>query len=170
MARSILLPLAILAAAVPGVWAQPAPDKAPPPPKGKPEGTPCEAPLERFKKKLERLPPEERERFRQNWEKWKKMSEPEREAFRQKMKAERDRARQVIDAAIADAGLSLDATQREVFARRYREERRKIEEEIKREVEKLRATKIGAALERLKAEFRSGAAAPSATPTPASTP
>lgn len=168
--------------------AQPAP---PPPASPKPDnGAECHQepasgkrgwngegpPAERFKRKLEKLSPEERERFQKNWDRWKKMGEKERDELRQRAEVEQERIRRTIDDAIARAGLTLDKDQREVFALRYRQERRKIEEDLSREFEKVRKSRIDQALEKLKAEFTPAkptaevSATPAATASPAPTP
>lgn len=166
MDRFILPSLGLLLFAAAGVSAQPGP-----PPDGPGKRDDCGDPrVERFKKKLEKMAPEERERFRQNWERWKKMGDREREEFRKKAEAERQRMRKTIDDAIAKAGLTLSADEREVFVLRYRQERRKIEEELRQETESLRAAKIDAALERLKAEFKPSSPSPSPAPAPSASP
>ncbi len=154
--------------------AGPEPRKGPPGKRGDGEAGRGESPEERFKRKLDKLSPEDRERFKQNWERWKKMGEKERDELRERADQEQERIRRTIDDAIARAGLTLDKDQREVFALRYRQERRKIEEDLRREFEKVRSVRIDRALEKLKAEFTpanpAGETAPSPTPTASPTP
>ena len=64
-----------------------------------------------------------------------------------------------IDAALKDAGLELDAERRELFARRYGEERHKIEEQLHKELDEKRQPLLKEVIAKLKAEF--------STPTPA---
>ncbi|MDD5198851.1 MAG: hypothetical protein PHC88_03530 [Terrimicrobiaceae bacterium] len=106
-----------------------------------------------FQKRLEKMGPEERERFKENWKRWKEMGDRERKAWQQRAVEERDRVKKVIDDAIAKTGLSLNEDQKEVFILRYRQERRKIEEQLREEVDAKRRQKIDEMLERLKSEF-----------------
>ncbi len=119
----------------------------------------------RFRQKIEQMDPKDRERFRANWERWKEMDDKERADWKKRAAAEKDRLKKGVDEAIAKTGLTLTAEQREAFARRYRQERCKIEEQLCKEMNGKRQEKIGAMLEQLKAEF-SPAAAASPSPTP----
>ena len=91
------------------------------------------------------MPPEEQELFR------------DRELFR------REKIAQEIQQAIIKSGLRLDDDQREVYALRYTQERRKIEEALRKEMDQKRQWMVGDMLARLKIEF-----AP--TPAPAGSP
>ena len=68
------------------------------------------------------------------------------EMFRRKM-------REDVDTAIAVTGMKLDDEQRRRFTERYAEERRKIEEELRQQLEALRKPKVDALIEKLKGEF-----------------
>ncbi len=117
----------------------------------------------RFKKRLEQMSPDERQHFLDNWKRWKEMGDGERKDWQQRAMDERNRMKKVIDDAIQGLGLKLDDDQREVFVLRYRQERRKIEEQLCQEMTAKRESEINEMLQRLKNEF----SAPRPTPTPA---
>lgn len=107
--------------------------------------------------------------MRENFERWKKMPPEERDAMRGREQFRREKIAQEIDESIRKSGLHLDADHREVYALRYTQERRKIEEQLRREMEAKRRPMMRDMLERLKGEFsHTTAAAPS--PSPAASP
>ena len=77
-----------------------------------------------------------------------KKSLADRETFRRKKMAED------IDAALKDAGLELDAERRELFARRYGEERHRIEEQLHKDLDEKRQPLLKEVIAKLKAEFQ----------------
>ena len=68
-----------------------------------------------------------------------------------------------VDAAIRGLGVELDKDRKEQFAKRYIEERRKIEEQIRREMDEKRRPLVQEMVARLKQEF---SAAPAEAPPP----
>lgn len=107
----------------------------------------------KFRERFRQLPPEAQERFRQNWSRWRGMKPEEREKLMDRGLQERQRMEDVIDSALRESGLDLTADEREVFRLRYRQERRKLEEELRDEVSKMREERVEAMVERLKGEF-----------------
>ena len=132
------------------------PDHRPPPKDDGPAGP--------FKKRLEQMSPEEREHFQENWKRWKQMGDGERKDWQQRAMDERERIRKIIDDTISNLGLNLDQDQRQVFVLRYRQERRKIEEALRKEFDDKRTREVDAMLQRLKTEFSTPKPAPTATP------
>ncbi len=112
-------------------------------------------------RRIEQLPPEEREAFKRNLRIWRDLSPEEREDVR---KDENDRIREEVDKALQQSGLHLDKDQREVFALRYRQERRKLERELQEKVTAERARRLPSLVDGLKREFAERSAA---VPTPA---
>jgi hypothetical protein len=184
MARSLLV--VALIALLPAGFAGAEPSASPAP---SPSSTPgdsskkdnagarddAEGPFKAFRDKLDKMSPKEREQFKQNWQRWKEMGDRERKDWQQRACEERDRVKKCIDEAIAKAGLTLDNDQREVFVVRYRQERRKIEEQLRQEMDAKRQEKIDEMLARLKTEFSTApkpAASPEKPPTasPSATP
>lgn len=78
----------------------------------------------------------------------------------------REKIAQEIDETLKKSGLQLDADRREVFALRYAQERRKIEEGLRKEMEAKRRPMMQEMMERLKKEFspfNNASASPSPT-------
>ena len=117
-------------------------------------------------RRIEQLPPEEREAFKRNLKVWRDLSPDEREAVR---KAADERTRTEIEKAYQESGLHLDKDRREVFGLRYRQERRKLERELQDKLEAERAHRLPGIVEELKREFaEKPGPPPTVTPSPAS--
>jgi hypothetical protein len=101
-------------------------------------------------RRLEQLPPDERETFKHNLEMWRSLPPEERVALRNLAHA---RAHAEIDKAMQDTGLHLDADQKEMFALRYTQERRRLERDLQRQTADERARRMPEILARLKSEF-----------------
>ena len=114
-------------------------------------------------RRLDQLPPDEREAYERNLPLWRQMPEEERDALRQRAD---ERAKQETDKAYQESGLTLDHDEREVFDLRYRQERRKLERELQDRANAERTRRLAEISDRLKHEFvgRSGGYA---SPTPA---
>ncbi len=108
---------------------------------------------------FEQLSPDQKTKFLDNLEQWKNMSPEERELFRDRELFRREKIAQEIQDSLTKTGLHLDSDQREVFALRYTQERRKIEESLHKEMDHVRQIRVTDMLSRLKLEF-------SSTPTP----
>jgi hypothetical protein len=175
MARFLLRALTCLAPAAMAV-AQPAPSASP-----SPSASPAVPPapnawhrpppkdwrsFQDFKKKLDQMTPEERARFKENWKRWKEMGDRERAEFQQRAAQEHAWMDKAIDDAVAKLGLTLDHDQKEVFALRYKQERRKIEEALCQEMRTKRDQQLNDMLQRLKTEFSTPKPAATATPAP----
>ena len=109
---------------------------------------------------FEQLSPDQKRKFRDNLEQWKNMPLAQQDLFRDREAFMREKVAQEIQDAINKSGLRLDADQREVYALRYTQERRKIEERLRKEMDQKRQGMVAEMLGRLKVEF-------SPTPTPA---
>ncbi len=196
MARSLLVPALITAWSVAAV-AEPLPSPTPPlaPPandalSGRPEGPrprmshpargrdneakPPESGddgrFKRFRSRLDQISPEEREHFKENWKRWSGMADKEQKDWQKRAGADRERMKKVVDDAIAATGLTLNGDRKEIFALRYCQERRKVEEKLHADLEARRDKEMADVLARLKVEFSAAPAFPSATPTPSATP
>ena len=160
MARQLAALIALGLAA--GLVAQERPPVDPlatPAPKPPPGSPPMRRPgppgpdAEKQRQFFQQMTPEQRQRW---FETVKQLSElpPERKMellqrgdfFRKKM-------REDVEAAIKQTGLSLDDEQKKKFAERYFEERRKVEEDLRRQMEELRKPKLDALAGKLKQEF-----------------
>ena len=108
--------------------------------------------------RLARMTPEERETFKRNLHTWQQLPPEERQAVR---KLANERNREEILNALRESGLQLNDDQREVFALRYLQERRKLERDIQEQAATERARRLPQILSQLKREFVPEKAAPS---------
>jgi hypothetical protein len=119
---------------------------------------------------FEQLSPDQQKKFIDNLSQWKAMTPEEQELFRDRELFRNARIAQEIQTAINRSGLHLDDDEREVYALRYTQERRKIEEALRKEMDQKRASMVNDMLGKLKQEFGPLSAAPppppKATPTP----
>jgi len=118
------------------------------------------------------MPPEDRQAFRRNAERWMQMGPEERMIMREREKIYRERVQREVDAALRDTGLRLEGEKRAQFEQRYMQERRRIEQSLQQEVDSKRRQQLPALQERLKKEFQepSPAAASTSAPTGSSSP
>jgi len=72
----------------------------------------------------------------------------------------RNKAREEIDRALEESGIQVDEERKKAFVARYFEERRVIEERLRRETDEKRRQLLPAMRERLKAEFQTQAGSP----------
>lgn len=116
-----------------------------------------EAPLtkEDARKEWETMPPERREQFRKNFERWKNMPEEARQALRRAEQQRRRRLRDHADRALNDSKLQLDEQQSEAYKQRYIRERIKIEKALREELEAKRKPLLEELSARLKKDFQS---------------
>jgi len=172
--RTVLLSALMLAATVASGLAQATPGPATTPKEfrrpgffnGHPPGGPDAAAYENVRKAIEALTPEQRKRFQENFMRWANLSPEEKKALRDREEVRKKFIEQEVEAAIQESGLQLDGERREQFARRYGEERRKIEEQMRAEMAEKRKPLVREMIARLKTEFANGAApaTPAAAP------
>jgi hypothetical protein len=118
------------------------------------------------------LPPQDRQIFQRNAERWMQMGPEERMIMREREKIYRARVSREVDDALRDSGLQLEGEKRAQFEQRYLQERRRIEHSLREEVENKRQQQLPAIQERLKKEFSepsasgTSAAAPAASTSP----
>ena len=168
--RRLLAAGAPLFLVLPAVWAQTPPESpSSPPPKRpgffggsrgemhRPEGGgPDAEKFENVRKALEALTPEQRKRFQENFLRWSNLPPEEKKALADREIFRRKKIAEEIDTALKEAGLELNAEHRELFARRYGEERHKIEEQLRKELDDKRRPLLQEVIARLKAEFSAG--------------
>jgi hypothetical protein len=148
------------------------------PPSATPEEHPKKAPklskavdnpvFDDVRKALDALTPQQRKRFQENFIRWSNLSPEEKKALRDKEDLRRTLVAQEVDAALKESGLELDSERREQFSKRYSEERRKIEEQLRKEAAEKRRPMVREMVARLKQEFASPV--PSPLPTPSQIP
>lgn len=108
---------------------------------------------EKARQAFQQMTPEEKERWVKSFKQFsdlppeKKMEIFHRsEYFRKKMKED-------VEDALKQSGLNLSDEQKKKFAERYFEERRVMEEDLRKQMDELRKPKIQALVEKLKTEF-----------------
>ena len=116
--------------------------------------------MENVRKAIEALTPEQRQRFSENLLRWSQMPPEEKKSLRDREEVRKKSMTQELDTAIAESGLQLDGDRREQFMKRYGEERRKIEEQLRKEMSEKRKPLLRELIARLKAEFSSPAPSP----------
>jgi hypothetical protein len=137
-------------------------------PKGHREGSFRRQPA--FKNTRDRwfsLSPEDRQTFRRNAERWIQMGPEERNRMRERERLRHEQLQREADKALREAGLRLDQEKRELFEQRYLQERRRIERELRQEVEAKRHEQLPALQERLRREFQEPSPGVTSTSAPA---
>src|SRR5262249_14473211 len=99
------------------------------------------------------LPPADRQNFQRNAERWMRMSPQERDLMRQRENLRRQQIRRETDTALRDSGLLLDQEKRNLFESRYIQERRKMEQSLRQQIENERQQQLPALIQQLKREF-----------------
>lgn len=117
------------------------------------KATPNSPEFENVRRAIDALTPDQRRRFQENFARWISLSAEDKRALRDRDEVRRKRVRQEVNKAIEEAGLQLDEAGREQFAKRYAEERKHLEEQLRREMQEKRQPKIREILGKLKEEF-----------------
>ena len=100
------------------------------------------------------MPPAARQNFQRNAERWLRMSPAERNVMRQRENLRRETIRRETDAALRDSGLRLNPQERAQFESRYMQERRKVEQTLRQQIEAERQKELPALIQQLKKEFQ----------------
>jgi hypothetical protein len=109
--------------------------------------------FDNVRRAIDALTPEQRRRFQENFVRWSNLSAEDKRALRDQDEVRRKRVRQEVEKAIEEAGLQLDEERHEQFAKRYAEERRKVEEQLRRETQEKRQPRLREIVGKLKEEF-----------------
>ena len=141
-----------------------------PPPARQPDGNsfanrrPGQGPMSpefgNVRRALEALTPEQRQRFIENLKRWSNLPPEEKKALADREGFRRKKIAEEIDHTISETGLKLEGERRALFAKRYMEERRKVEEQLRKELEEKRQPLLNDLVARLKAEFSTETASP----------
>jgi hypothetical protein len=116
------------------------------------------------------MPPDARQNFRRNAELWMQMSPEQRNLMRQRETTRRQIITGDADAAARNSGLQLNPQERARFESRYIQERRKVEQALRQQIEAERQKELPALIQQLKKEFqidqpvKSSAAKPATSP------
>lgn len=109
--------------------------------------------FDNVRRAIDALTPEQRKKFQENFIRWSNLPPDEKRALRDRDEMRRRRIANEIEEAMAESGLSLDEAQKKAFTMRYIEERKKIEERLRRETDERRAPLLQDLTAQLKAEF-----------------
>lgn len=105
--------------------------------------------------RLFQLSPEERQTFKRNAERWLQMNPEQRNILRERERVRRQQMKNEAEAALRDSGIRVDPNARDQFESRYFQERKRIEHDLRQEVEAKRQQQLNELKERLKNEFQS---------------
>ena len=123
--------------------------------------------FENVRRAMESLTPEQRQRFKENLVRWMSLPPEEKRTLRDREEQRREKVAEEIEAAVKESGLALNPLQREQFARRYSEERLRVEQRLRQEMEEKRKPLVRDIIARLKSEFSTGGALSTAPTSPA---
>lgn len=100
------------------------------------------------------MPPDARQTFQRNAQLWMQMTPEQRNLMRQRETMRRQIITREADAAVRDSGLQLNAQERARFESRYIQERRKVEQTLRQQIETERQKEIPALIQQLRKEFQ----------------
>lgn len=109
------------------------------------------------------LPPDERQIFEHNAQRWLRMTPQEQNLLREREKVRRAHLKTEADMILRQSGLQLDQKRRDLFEARYMQERQKMDRQLRQEFEAQRKQQLPALNERLKNEFQSRISPPQRT-------
>jgi hypothetical protein len=127
-------------------------------------------PVKSTQERWRSLPPAARQDFRRNAERWMRMNPEQRNILRQRESLRRAQIKRETDAALRDSGLPLDPEKRTLFESRYIQERRRMEQALRQQIETERQQQLPALIQQLKKEFQLEQPKPSVTTKPAESP
>ncbi len=104
------------------------------------------------------------QKFLQNLHRWQTMSPEEREALRRQQRINQEQREKSANDAYQKSGLHLNEEERQQFRKRYVQERKKLEEQLLKDVQEKRQAGNTAIVEQLKKEFSSDQIPPSPSP------
>lgn len=90
--------------------------------------------------------------------------------MRQLYDRRRQEVRDQVQAALKKSGLELNEDQKKRFVERYRDERRKLEEQLRQEMDAARQERMPALIERIEQEIKAENDSSTPTPSPSATP
>ena len=116
------------------------------------------------------MPPDARQNFRRNADLWMQMTPEQRNLMRQRENMRRQIITREADAAVRDSGLQLNPQERARFESRYIQERRKVEQSLRQQIETERQKEIPALIQQLRKEFQIDGPGKSSLSKPAASP
>src|SRR5437763_861211 len=107
-----------------------------------------------MRERWQALPPEARQNVQGNAERWMRMSPEEQNVMRQRENLRREKIQRETEAALRESGLHLPSQERAQFESRYMQERRKVEQTLRHQIEAERQKELPALIQQLKKEFQ----------------
>ncbi len=98
------------------------------------------------------------------------MSPEERKILRERENLRRERIKRETETALHDSGLRLDQEKRALFESRYMQERRKMEQSLRQQIETERRQQLPTLIQQLRNEFQRQQPSSSPAPKPAEPP
>src|SRR5262252_7139800 len=129
----------------------PPPSQAHGPSSGQPQGGPSG---QSVRERWLAMPPDARQNFQRNAKLWMQMTPEQRNLMRQRENMRRQIMTREADAAIRDSGLQLNPQDRARFESRYIQERRRVEQSLRQQIESERQKELPALIQQLKREFQ----------------
>jgi hypothetical protein len=108
---------------------------------------------EKAREAFRNMSPEERERWTKRIREWTEMPPEKKKSLADREEFFRRKIKEDIDAALVKTGLTLNEEQKKLFGERYLDERRKIESELRKEMEEKRGPRVDAMIDKLKENF-----------------
>ena len=100
------------------------------------------------------MPPDARQNFQRNAQLWMQMTPEQRNVMRQRETVRRQVMTRDADTAVRDSGLQLNPQERARFESRYIQERRKVEQSLRQQIETERQKEIPALIQQLRKKFQ----------------
>jgi hypothetical protein len=127
-----------------------------------------QAEFQQVQRFFDQMSPDERQRFAENLKRWQGLPPSEKQYLKQQEDFRQGKIAQEIACAIQQSGLQLDQDRQEVYALRYTQERRKVEQRLRKEMEERRKPLLADMMRRLKIEFSesSSGSTPALAPLP----
>jgi hypothetical protein len=145
----------------------PPPSQSHGPPSGQPHGAPSG---QSIRERWLAMPPDARQNFRRNADLWMQMTPEQRNLMRQRESMRRQIITREADAAVRDSGLQLNPQERARFESRYIQERRKVEQSLRQQIQTERQKEIPALIQQLRKEFQIEEPGKSPAPKPPASP
>ena len=145
----------------------------PPPgqPRGPSSGQPQRPPSgQSVRERWLAMPPDARQNFQRNAQLWMQMTPEQRNLMRQRENMRRQIMTRDADAAVRDSGLQLNPQERARFESRYIQERRKVEQSLRQQIQTERQKEIPALIQQLRKEFQIDGPGKSPVSKPAASP
>ena len=121
------------------------------PPSGQPNGP---ASGQSVRDRWLAMPPDARQNFQRNAQLWMQMTPEQRNLMRQRENMRQQAITREADAAVRDSGLQLNPQEHARFESRYIQERRKVEQSLRQQIETERQKEIPALIQQLRKEFQ----------------